>query len=236
MEVMVQSAEARLVGWRDIGPEVRHFLFEIPEVERFEFLPGQFVSLSEALNGKKVTRAYSIASPPAGNRFELSLNRVKEGVFSPHLFELEPGDRVRIKGPYGGFTLRPAGGDAVFVATGTGIAPFRSMLWSRLPADAERRYTLLFGCRYESALLYREEFERFEREHPNFRFLPTISRPGEDWAGRRGRVQPHLEEALAGRRDVDVYICGLKEMVNDVRARLAQMGFDRKQVLYERYN
>lgn len=233
---MVQSTEASLVGWRDIGPEVRHFVFELPEMERFEFVPGQFVALSEDLNGKKVTRAYSIASPPRDNRFELSLNRVKEGIFSPHLFELEPGDRIRVKGPYGGFTLRSSGSDAVLVATGTGIAPFRSMLWSRLPVDAERRFTLLFGCRHESTLLYREEFEQLARDRRTFRFLPTISQPGEDWPGRRGRVQPHLEEALDGRRDLDVYICGLKEMVNDVRERLARMGFDRKQIVYERYN
>ena len=233
---MVQNTEARLVAWRDIGPEVRHFLFEVPRISRFEFAPGQFVSLSGELDGKRITRAYSIASPPGGNRFELSLNRVKEGVFSPHLFELDPGDAIRIKGPYGVFILPTPASDSVFVATGTGIAPFRSMLRSRLPEDANHRFTLLFGCRYEAGLLYRDEFGQLERDHPNFRFLPAISRPGEGWPGRRGRVQQHLEEALAGRRDVDVYICGLKEMVNDVRERLAGMGFDRKQVHYERYD
>ena len=233
---MILNTESRLVGWRDIGPEVRHFFFEVPGVERFEFTPGQFVSLTEELSGKKITRAYSIASPPGDNRFELSLNRVNEGVFSPHLFNLRPGDLVPIKGPYGVFTLRNPARDSVFVATGTGIAPFRSMLRSRLPEDPDHRFTLLFGCREETSLLYREEFEQLERDHSNFRFLPTLSRPSQGWPSRRGRVQAHVEEATSGRRDLDVYVCGLKEMVNDVRELLKQLGFDRKQIHSERYN
>lgn len=233
---MVQSLKARLVDLRDIGPEVRHFVFEVPDIQGFSFVPGQFVALSKELRGKRITRAYSIASPPDGNRFELSLNRVKEGVFSPHLFELQLGDEIPMKGPYGALTFRVPANDSVFVATGTGIAPFRAMLRTRLPEDAEHQYALLFGCRHEDGLLYRDEFERLERDHPNFRFLPTITRPGESWAGRRGRVQLHLDEALAGRLNADVYICGLKEMVNDIRDRLKAMGFDRKQIIYERYD
>lgn len=233
---MASENTALLTGWREVGPEVRHFHFEVPGVARFDFTPGQFVSLTEELHGRKITRAYSIASPPDRNRFELSLNRVAEGVFSPRLFDLKSGDTVHFKGPYGVFTLREPARDSVFIAHGTGIAPFRSMLLARLPQDPDHRYTLLFGCRNQESLLYREEFEGLERAHPNFRFLPTLSRPGEGWAGRRGRVQLHLEEALDGRRDVDVYICGLKDMVVDVRQRLAEMGLDRKQVFYERYN
>ncbi|MBI4875431.1 MAG: oxidoreductase [Acidobacteria bacterium] len=233
---MPHSMQARLLGWRDIGPEVRHFDFDVPSLERFEFAPGQFVSLSGDRDGRKITRAYSIASPPKGNRFELCLNRVQEGVFSPHLFELEPGDVVQAKGPFGAFTLRTPVRDTLFVATGTGIAPFRSILRSRLPEDSENRFTLLLGVRFETGLLYREEFDQLERRHLNFRFLATLTRPENAWSGLRGRVQEHLTPALAGRRDVDVYICGLNEMVKDVRRQLGEMGFDRKQVLYERYD
>lgn len=228
--------QARLLGWRDIGPEVRHFDFDVPALERFEFTPGQFVSLSGEQGGRMVKRAYSIASPPRGNGFQLCLNRVKEGIFSPHLFELEPGDMIDAKGPYGVFTLRRPVRDALFVATGTGVAPFRSMLLTRLPEDSETRFTLLFGVRFEAGLLYQEEFEDLERRHPNFRFLPTLSRSGEDWPGLRGRVQEHLDLALGGSRGLDVYICGLEAMVSEVRERLGAMGFERRQIRYERYD
>ena len=73
----------------------------------------------------------------------------------------------------------------LFVATGTGIAPIRSMLQHVFSLGTERRLTLLFGARYASGLLYRKEFERLASEHQNFVFLPTLSRPDDIWSGRR---------------------------------------------------
>src|SRR5580704_3225729 len=87
--------QAKLVSWVDIAPGVRHFVFEAPELQRLDFVPGQFVSLTDSIAGRAVTRAYSIASAPGeGNRFELCLNLVDGGAFTPHLFELSPGDTV----------------------------------------------------------------------------------------------------------------------------------------------
>ena len=80
------------------------------------------------------------------------------------------------------------------------------------------------------------EFELLAEQHPNFRFWPTLSRPEEGWQGRAGHVQMHLMEALGDRRDVDVYVCGLKLMVDDVRSRLKELGFDRKHIIYEKYD
>lgn len=208
----------------------------MPEVDTLAFTPGQFVSLTETFDGRGVTRAYSIASPPDGNRFDLCLNRVQDGLFSPHLFAMKPGDQVDMKGPLGYFVLRNPGRDAIFVATGTGIAPFRSMLMAHLGQGPHQQYTLLFGVRYEANLLYREQFEALERKHANFRFWPTLSRPDMGWSGRRGRVQAHLAEALEERRDVDVYICGMREMVDEVRALLKGFGLDRRQIILEKYD
>lgn len=228
--------KALLVESREIAPEVRHFVFEIPEVGHFAFIPGQWVSFHEIIAGEPVTRAYSIASPPDGNRFDLCLNRVQDGRLSPHLFRMHAGDTIEMKGPFGNFVFREPPRDGILVATGTGIAPFRAMLATRLSKDASHRITLLFGVRYEQSLLYRAEFEALEREHPNFRFWPTLTRPESGWAGRTGRVQQHLDDAIAGRRDVEFYICGLKAMVNDVRTMLTAMGFERKQIVYEKYD
>ncbi|MBK9169188.1 MAG: oxidoreductase [Bryobacterales bacterium] len=227
---------ARLIETRDLAAQVRHFVFEIPELEEFAFTPGQFVSCVAQVDGAPVTRAYSIAAPPSGNRFELCLNRVPEGMFSPYLFDLEPGHTIEVKGPVGTFVWRDPPSDAVLVATGTGIAPFRAMLQERVPADFGHRYTLLFGVRYESGILYREEFEAMQRQYPNFRFWPTLSRGTPDWPGRRGHVQEHLFEATGGRQDLRVYICGLKAMVDEVRAMLKEAGFDRRQIVYEKYD
>jgi len=228
--------QARLLETRELAPGVRHFEFDLPGIDRFGFVPGQFMSMTAGIHGDEITRAYSIASPPEGNRFALCLNEVEGGRFSPHLFSLVPGDQVTCQGPYGAFIFRRPISDSILVATGTGIAPFRSMLFDRLPQEPERRFTLIFGVRYEHALLYREDWEALARQYPNFDFRPTLTRPAPNWAGAQGRVQGHVLEALGDRRDMDIYICGLKEMVNDVRALLKEKGVDRKRIIYERYD
>jgi ferredoxin-NADP reductase len=228
--------KAILIDVREIAPNVRHFVFEAQEVRDLSFTPGQFVSLTHNVEGKEITRPYSIASKPDGKRFDLCLNLVEDGILSPWLFTLEPGAEIETTAPLGYFVVRNPLRDAVFFATGTGIAPMRSMIEARLERDDPPRLTLIFGVRYEHGLLYRDEFEKLAIEHHNFRFWPTLSRPEPSWTGRSGHVQTHLVEAVGERRDIDVYICGLKAMVDDVRAMLKAMGFDRKQIIYEKYD
>ncbi|MBI1791275.1 MAG: FAD-dependent oxidoreductase [Acidobacteria bacterium] len=227
---------ARLLEWRELAPETRHFVFEALDVESLAFVPGQFVSFTAPITGKLITRAYSLAAPPQGRKLELCLNRVQEGRFSPYLFDLQPGAEVDMTGPYGTFVPRQPVSDSVLVATGTGIAPFRAILPDLLARDSRPQVTLIFGVRYERGLLYRAEFEEFARAHANFRFRPTLSRPEPSWQGRTGHVQPHLLETIGRRRDMDVYICGLKEMVDDMRAQLKAAGLERRRIIYEKYN
>jgi ferredoxin-NADP reductase len=232
---------ATVLEFHDIAPEVRHFVFEVPEVKQLHFKPGQFVSFNETLNGKKITRPYSIVSLPDGNRFELCLNLVHEGVFTPHLFSMQPGDSIETSAPLGFFTVRDPAKEAVFIATGTGIAPFRAMTPDYLSHPHSKQLTLLFGVRQERTIYYRDDFEALASQYSNFRFWPTLSRPvpsqgASGWMGRSGHVQAHLLEAIGERRDLDVYICGLKAMVDDVRAILKGLGFDRKQIIFEKYD
>jgi CDP-4-dehydro-6-deoxyglucose reductase, E3 len=228
--------QAKLIESALIAPDVKHFVFEAPEVEQFAFVPGQFVSIEHAVGEKKITRAYSIASEPLGtNRFELCLDLVQDGLLSPLLFSLKPGDTVEIRRPLGMFVLRDPPRDSVLIATGTGVAPFRSMLRAKLGGSSQR-FTLVSGARHEEDLLYRGEFEEMAKRYPNFRFLPALSRPGATWTGRTGYVQEHLAEAIGDRRDLDVFLCGLKQMVDQVRTILKEMGFDRKQILFEKYD
>jgi len=219
--------KARLKGSRELGPNTRHFEFE-PVDWKTAFVPGQFLSLTH----NEVTRAYSIASPPHTDGFALCANLVEDGRFSPFLFDMQPGDEVDFKGPYGAFIMKQTPSDSIFVATGTGIAPFRSMLLS-LP---DRRVTLIFGVRHREGLLYDEELQGLAGEGKNFQYVPTLTRPPRDWTGKTGRVQAHVLEALGERRDMDVYICGLREMVDDLRAKLKETGLDRKRIIYEKYD
>lgn len=227
--------KARLVSSREIAPNTRHFEFEATDWTA-AFVPGQFLSLSHTFGEDEITRAYSIASPPDGHRFALCANLVDGGHFSPFLFSLMPGDEVDFKGPYGAFILRRPVSDSIFVATGTGIAPFRSILHAQLREHADRHFTLIFGVRYEYGLLYHDEFLALARNCPNFDYQPTLTRAADHWPGRTGRVQQHTLALLGERRDIDLYICGLREMVDDLRTKLKEAGLDRKRIIYEKYD
>jgi CDP-4-dehydro-6-deoxyglucose reductase len=235
-----QKLRARLVGWKALAPEVHQMDFEVMDVLEFKFTPGQFISVLEQVDGKEKTRAYSIASPRNGNHFSLCLNRVPDGIVSSKMFSLKQGDEIIIHEPLGYFTLRHPGRRIIFVCTGTGIAPFRSILQDHLPRT-QPHITMLFGTRHKSGLLYRDEMEKLAQDYPSFRYLTTLSRPEPDWQGLSGRVTAHLDEAINLRTpadivETDVYICGLKEMVDDVRTELKKRGFDRKQIIYEKYD
>src|SRR5436309_1818315 len=97
---------ATLVSSHELAPDVRSFTFEAPDVKELYFIPGQFVSFTQFFNGKQITRPYSIASAPGGNRFEICLDLVQDGTFSPHLFSMQPGQTIEMSAPLGYFVLR----------------------------------------------------------------------------------------------------------------------------------
>jgi len=215
--------------------------FEVQGVPRFGFVAGQWLSLkANKPDGEEITRAYSIASPPRDdNRFALCLNRVQDGFMSNFLCDMKEGDETHCQGPFGDFILRPPLRDTVFIATGTGIAPFRSMLHWLLADRArhqEKQLWLVFGNRTGKDIYYHEEFLRLASQHNNFHYLPTLSRGGGDWQGLRGYVQEHVPEVVQGRADMHAYICGLDKMIKANRDLLKSTGWDRKSILYEKYD
>ena len=195
---------ARLVQKACISESAQcyHLEFALDEQPDFDFEPGQFIStLAVDGRGKTQTRAYSIASAPNENRFELCVNRVEGGFFSNHLCDLPEGDTVQVHGPHGNFTLRSPVTDSIFVATGTGIAPMRAFTQWLFPEQGEhagedrsqgKDFWCIYGTRHESELYYRDYFDRIAAEHENFHYVATLSRAGEEWSGRRGYVQEYL--------------------------------------------
>jgi ferredoxin-NADP reductase len=236
-----QTFSARLLQSTLLSGVTKHLQFEMAGVARFGFVPGQWLSLKHTkADGEEITRAYSIASPPTENGgFALCLNRVQDGWMSNFLCDMKDGDEIVCQGPFGDFILRPPMRDTIFIATGTGIAPFRSMLhW--LLADAVRhqgkQLWLVFGNRTDKDIYYHQEFLGLAQEHENFHYLPTLSRGGADWQGLRGYVQEHVPALAQGRTDAHAYICGLDKMVKANRELLKSLGWGRKSILYEKYD
>ena len=236
-----KTFDARVLRSVPLSEVAKHLELEVNGVPRFGFVPGQWLSVkANTPDGAEITRAYSIASSPSENgRVAFCLNRVQDGFMSNHLCNIEEGATITFQGPFGDFILRPPLRDTVFIATGTGIAPFRSMVpWLLAESDRHQghQFWLLFGARHEQDVYYREEFERLAAEHANFHFLPTLSRAAAEWKGLRGYVQEHLPEIVRTRTDLHAYICGLDKMIKANRELLKSLGWDRTSIRYEKYD
>jgi ferredoxin-NADP reductase len=242
--VPAEPFEARLVAARRLSPAVREMVFERADGQSFAFDPGQWVNLVLPLATGEIKRAYSIASPPeaGARRFDIAVTRVTGGPGSEYLHALEEGAALRAIGPQGLFTRRADDGTpSLFVGTGTGVTPLRSMMRAALAAGAREPLWLLFGARHEGDVLYRHELQELAATHPNVRYEVTLSRPGAAWQGRSGYVQAHLAELCAKLHQLSpgahAYVCGLDRMVSSVREHLRhELGFDRKRVHGERYD
>ncbi len=236
-----------------------HLEFHVEETPEFVFTAGQFVSmLADDASGKTQTRAYSIASAPRRNEFDICVNRVEGGFFSNLLADLHEGDTLKFHGPHGLFLLRQPLTDAIFIATGTGIAPMKGFAEALFPADGRdltggREIWLVYGTRYPTEIYYGDYFQKLDAERPNFHYISSLSRPPEGWTGRRGYVQEHVaqiatEHAIRNQTpaepttaegagfNIHAYICGLNEMVSANRDRLMELGWQRKQIVFERYD
>src|SRR5450631_1830323 len=236
-----QTFTARLARSVSLSNQTKHLEFEMKGVPRVGFVGGQWLSLKHTKpDGEEITRAYSIASPPDNdNRFALCLNRVQDGFMSNFLCDMNAGDELPAQGPFGDFILRPPLRDTIFIATGTGIAPFRSMLHWLLAEESRhqnKQLWLVFGSRHEPDIYYHDEFLSLAAAHANFHYHPTLSRGAQEWTGLRGYVQEHVAEIVQGRTDMHAYICGLDKMVKANRDLLKGMGCDRKSILYEKYD
>ncbi|MEY4874969.1 MAG: hypothetical protein RI955_570 [Bacteroidota bacterium] len=219
----------------------RKYFIEFPEVENFDFTPGQFVTMDLPIHEKKNLRwrSYSIASEPNGtNKIELVIVLAENGAGTTYLFDhIKEGMDVPMRGPLGKFLLHhPVEEDICFIATGTGIAPFRSMIkdFYRTGKPYKNIY-MIFGTRVETDILYRAEMEQLEKDMPNFKFIPVLSRGDENWKGEKGYVHPVYEKMFADKRPCKFMLCGWTAMINEAKDRLLAMGYGKESVHYELY-
>ncbi|MEW5738031.1 MAG: FAD-dependent oxidoreductase [Myxococcota bacterium] len=240
-----ETFHARLVESSSPTDRVRFMTFEREDGRPFHFRAGQWLNFHFPLKDQKghpLKRAYSIASPPrATPRFELAITHVDAGPGSEYLHAMKPGDTLEARGPQGTF-VRPldAPAPALFVATGTGLAPFRSMVHDAIAAGRREPLWVLFGVRTPRDILWEAELRALEKSHPFFRLEVTLSRPPPEWSGRTGHVQEHVR-ALWGELSAlgpppDAWICGVKKMLLEVRDIFRkELGLERARVHTESY-
>jgi CDP-4-dehydro-6-deoxyglucose reductase len=222
-----------------VNAATRRFFIELPAAGHFDFKPGQFVTLDLPIHEQRNRRwrSYSIASAPdGGNVIELVIVHVPEGAGTTYLFEqINTGSSITLRGPHGVFTLPEDLSDDLFlICTGTGVAPFRSMAaWLAAHPRPHAHIHLIFGCRTQNELLYREELQGYTDAIPDFHYHPTLSR--EDWNGYKGYVHPIYEALCANRQPAQFMLCGWKAMIDEAKERILAMGYDKKKIHLELY-
>lgn len=232
----IQGTVVRLL---EEAKNTRRFFIRVEGMDAFDFIPGQFVTLDLPIHEKpnKRWRSYSIASAPDGsNEIELIIVLDKNGSGTNYLFnEVKVGSTLTMRGPQGVFILKEEHlkEDLFLICTGTGVAPFRSMVRhifnKRIPF---KNIHLVFGCRTKEDLLYYEELKQLESEK-GFHYHPTLSR--ETWEGDTGYVHAVYERLCIEKSQASFYLCGWKGMIDESRERIQAMGYDKKQIHFEIY-
>ncbi len=209
--------------------------FELTQPFRMEFLSGQYVSIK--VDEKGTRRPYSICSSPSiDHGFEIMVDITPDGVGCRYLNSLEPGDEIHIIAPMGFFVFpEQLEEEIVMIATGSGIAPFRSMLFDLLQM---RKYAgdiaLHWGIRHAEHLIWLDEFEELSTSFPNFKLHPVVSRPLPNWTLSRGRVTDVLKNTKLN-PEAGYYLCGGTAMVDEVTEILKQADVSASTIHHEQF-
>lgn len=234
--------DSTVIDIEQIGPQTKVFRLEIEGEEPWTFTAGQFITADLPIHEKRLRRwrSYSIANPPDSTRvIELCIVYLEGGLASEYLFnKVRLGSSIRFKGPSGTFILpEKLQSEIVMVCTGTGVAPFRSMLLDlSRRGEFQQPVHLIFGTRTKENILYRAEFENLEKEEKNFTYSIALSRD-EDWVGWKGYVHQIYMSAYSSPQPNRIfYLCGWSMMIDEAVNNLWQvLGYERSQIKYELY-
>jgi ferredoxin-NADP reductase len=222
----IKAIEAPLLKVVKETHDIRTFGFDA----RMDFKPGQFIMLKAG--GR--SEAFSISSSPFDSCIEVSM---KMGIssFKKAMEDAKIGDTFEIKGPYGVFSM-DENKDAIMLAGGIGVTPFRSMIRYATAKKLPTRITLLYSNKTLADIAFRDELEMLEKENKNFRVINTITRhEGHEWKGRTGRIDEGMVKSIRGWENAMFYLCGPPAMVDGMAQLLAGMGIQKERIRMEKF-
>jgi len=225
---------ARIERIRDHNADTRSLFLSLIDGGRLALVPGQFISISLALEGETRVRPYTVASSPEeAGAIEICFNQVPGGVGVRYLFERKVSDELEFTGPFGAFTMdRVPEGECVFIAEGTAIAPIRPMIRRALGAASHPAMSLLYAAPDSEHLLYREEIEQWSAAGVNF--VPRLAPASELYDRLIAETQRRWVDADSDRRR-HFYVCGVGKGVLALRDLLRGAGYERRAVHYEQW-
>lgn len=202
------------------------------------FQAGQYINLFVEIDGIRTSRPYSISSAPnQTGYYDLTVRRIEDGFVSTYLLDdAKTGDSFQSTSPSGQFHHNPLfhGDNLVFIAGGSGITPFMSMIREVADKDLDRRVHLIYGSRNEDDIVFKEELEQRSKEHQNLTITTVISEPSKGYSGVTGFITADLiKDLVKDFKDKMFYVCGPEVMYTFVLAELAKLKIPKRQIRVE---
>lgn len=226
----------------DLNHDIKLLRLRLPEGEEINLIPGQYVQLQApkyAKNKTPVYRAYSVASDPQDKtHVDLCVRLVPDGICTTYVFEhMKEEQTVVFNGPYGDFCLTDTQKDVVFIAGGSGMAPFLSMLAHIRNEGITRKVTYFFGARAMRDLICLEQMAEFERQIPTFKFVPCLSEPAEtdNWSGDTGLVTEVMKKYCTDLTQTEAYLCGSPGMIDASVAALISRDMPEANIFFDKF-
>lgn len=242
--VKARDFTARVAAIEPLTHDIRRIVLELPAPGLEQpFLPGQYMQFevpgSGCHDGVPVTRTYSMASAAAeARRVEFFIRYVPNGLCTTWIFRhLKPGDEIRVCGPFGDFHVRESSRPAVFIAGGSGLAPFASILEDLCRHGSKRTIRLFFGARSRRDLYFLDELRAYEQRLADFRFIPALSEPRlEDaWTGETGLITDVVGRHFQDCSAMEAYLCGSPGMIDACIRVLEAKGLPADRIFFDKY-
>lgn len=243
----VKKFQSRVESIRDLTYDIKEVLFSL-ENREIEFKPGQYVQLVVPPYDKvpeSVQRAYSMSSRPKDSKHvELLIRLVPGGIATSWVHKnLKKGDKVELIGPFGDFGVRDTGATMLCVAGGSGMAPFKSILYHMYETGdwAQKDIWYFFGARTTKDMFYLQEMRELESRFPRFHFVPALSepKPEENWTGDTGLITNVLDNYIKLKIDAskgfEGYLCGSPGMINACTAVMTRNGIPESKIYYDKF-
>lgn len=215
--------------------DTKTFRFELPADGTLDMLPGDFLYVHATLNGKQVKRAYTPSSLPGiTGSFDVTVKRYETGTISKYLHDQKIGDTVMMSGPNtGGHWVDGMAKRVGFVAGGTGITPMVSIIRWILTKKLDVELCLIFANKTEQDIIFRQEWDHYVRDYPNFHCHYVLEQPQIGWTGSIGRITPdilqrHLPPPAT---DTCVFLCGTPPMVDSLETTLKKFGYPEQAII-----
>lgn len=238
----VKEYAATVERIRDLTYDIKEFRFRLQEPGEIDYTPGQYVQLFAPKydHNEEVYRAYSMSSDPAEpGVIETIIRLVPGGICTTYYFEhVNEGDTVKLNGPYGEFHLSDTDRPIIFIAGGSGMSPIKCMLHHMKNTQNRRPAVYYFGANTTRDLFMTDEMKQFEKDIPDFRFVPVIARPDDSpgWDGQTGLVTQAVERDVKNAAEAEAYLCGSPGMIDASIKVLKDLGMTEDRIFYDKFS